>query len=95
VRDSLVGGELPLSDRERIVRRAQQLGVNRFETSLIIAAVQHRAREGHGPRADGRTVLRTETRPAKRRSWGVAKLLTCVVCVEATLGAMGFWWLTR
>ena len=44
IADCLVGGTLPLADRERLIARSVKLGLNRFEANLLIAAVQNRHR---------------------------------------------------
>ena len=90
IRECLVDGEMPASDRERLVARAGRLGIGRFEATLLIATVQHRARADLG-------VAPTRTYTiAAHRSWGVGKLLACVLAAEAMIAAAGYaWWSTR
>jgi hypothetical protein len=45
IADCLVGGTLPVADRERLIARSIKLGLSRFEANLLIAAVQNRYRE--------------------------------------------------
>lgn len=45
IADCLVGGTLPIADRERLIARSIKLGLSRFEANLLIAAVQNRHRE--------------------------------------------------
>jgi hypothetical protein len=85
VRESLVGTELPASDRERLLRRAGVLGLNRFEANLLIAAVQHRARRAIGVP----TLLIDAPHPI-----GVARLVAWVVALETLAAAvLAAWWL--
>jgi hypothetical protein len=45
IREKLVGCDLSWDHRTEILTRARELSISRFEASLIIAAVQNRARE--------------------------------------------------
>lgn len=89
VRESLVGGELPATDRERIVARAARVGVSRFEATLLIATIQHRVRSEVGVAP---SVL---YRIPARRSWGVGTLLAVTLLAEAIVAGAGYLWLTR
>jgi hypothetical protein len=74
VEESLVGDRLPIRDRERLIRRALHLGLNRFEANLLIATVQHRARE---------SASANQTSFAqKRRRWNVGSLLMAALIIE-------------
>lgn len=42
VRYALVGGLLPYSARQALIRQAGRMGISRFDANLIIATVQHR-----------------------------------------------------
>ena len=44
VEDSLQGQHLPYSQRNKLIKRAATLGIDRFDANLIIATVQHRAK---------------------------------------------------
>ena len=90
IRGSLVGSELPASDRARLLRRAERLGLNRFEANLLIAAVQNRARSA----ADDAPPRFVATLP-RERSFGVARLVACAVAVEAIVGAIAIHLLAR
>lgn len=92
VRESLVDGELPGGDRERILRRAQSLGLNRFEALLLIATVQHRAEPSRSRFA--RPVVHATSTIERRAGWSVGKLLGCIVAVEAAIAAVA-WVLLR
>lgn len=73
VQESMVGEFLPVTDRERLIRRSMKLGLSRFEANLLIAAVQHRTRE-------------QASIPARRmapRPWNLASLILAVLIAEA------------
>lgn len=89
VRECLIDGELPAADRERIVARAARLGIARFEATLLIATVQHRARAELGVRP-----TLSYTIPA-HASWGIGKLLACVLAAEAIIAGAGYLMWTR
>jgi hypothetical protein len=44
IAECLVGGTLPIVDRNRLISRSIKLGLTRFEANLLIAAVQNRHR---------------------------------------------------
>lgn len=48
------GGLLRYSARAELLRRSVELGIDRFEANLIIAAVQHRLTESRRPGAHAR-----------------------------------------
>ena len=79
VEASLLDGQIRLSDRQRLTRRAMRLGLSRFEASLLIAAVQHRA----GARAPRRI---STICPRSSIGW----LVAAVIAIEAIVitGAM-------
>lgn len=85
---ALVDGHLAITDRRRLIERAERLGVNRFEASLLIAAVQHRSGEAR----DDRVIRAVWKRPAKSRS--VAKLVAACVVLEAVALSAAVAWLT-
>lgn len=82
--ESLVGPILPIADRERLIRRAMKLGLNRFEANLMIAAVQNRALE--------RASTSTPT-PRAPRKWSIPALLCALLLAEA--GAVAVFIITR
>jgi hypothetical protein len=83
---AIIDGHLGIADRERLLRRAERLGVKRFEANLLIAAVQHRAAESR----DERTIRATWKRPRKPRS--VAKIVSaCIACEAVAVLALAMW----
>jgi hypothetical protein len=80
VADSLQGGVLPYSDRQRLLRRAARLGIGRFDANLIIASVQHRR-----PACGDERALSI----APETGWKSALLI--VLTIEATLAGVFAW----
>ncbi len=74
VDDCLIGDILPIADRERLLRRAVKLGLNRFEANLLIAAVQNRARERCEP---------NQSHARAPASWGLTRLVAIALTIEA------------
>ena len=75
ISECLVGGTLPIADRERLITRSLKLGLNRFEANLLIAAVQNRHRVNP-------TLPPVEIEP--RRRWSLLQILGLALAVEAT-----------
>lgn len=68
-------GQIAMSDRQRLTARAMRLGLTRFEASLLIASVLHRApRSPRTPR---------QARYVRRVRWTIARMLVLAVVVEA------------
>lgn len=74
VEECLDGDRLPIRDRERLISRALRLGLNRFEANLLIAAVQHRARNA---RSEAEVAAHRH-----RRRWSLGTLITAALALE-------------
>lgn len=75
---ALVDGQLSLADRHRFISRGIRLGLSRFDASLVVASVQHKALEAGGFR-----VIRQWTQPPVKRSRSVAMLVSTLLGLEA------------
>lgn len=78
------GNILPYSNRQRLIRTAQRMGLGRFDANLIIALVQNRV----GPTAADAQAA-TATAPSARKHWLVP--LALILSIEALVGAYIFW----
>lgn len=75
------GPLLRYSQRQRLLRDAEQRGIGRFEANLVIAAVQHEA--GATPRQRERVALPCSWIPA-----------AIAFTATQSLVALAAWWLT-
>jgi hypothetical protein len=73
---------LRYSNRQRLLRRARQLGVGRFDANLIIAAVQHR-------RGDERRSQAPEGVRLNPSKW--LRFAALLIAVQLVLVAGGWW----
>ena len=80
VASRLDGGMLRYSARAALLKRAEKLGIGRFEANLLIAMVVHAAKKA----------IVTEPGPRRGWVWGVA----VGVIVEGLI-ALGIWWIVR
>jgi hypothetical protein len=76
VRAVLDEGVIRYTRRQALLRRADRLGIGRFEAALVVAAVEHRHRTCAGSCG--------ASSPVRRRSVGV--LVAAVLVVEAAAG---------
>ncbi len=94
----IVNGSIPLTDRQRLVRRGVRLGLTRFEANLVIAAVQHRARNRIAGLASAGTSSAEFSAAfvaptAFLRSGSVMRWLAVAVFIEAVALAAAIAWL--
>lgn len=82
VEEAMDGPILRYDERSRLLRRAEELGLGRFEANLLIAAIQHQRR--------GQANVVTYELPA-RRGWGVWNILALALALEAAALAAGWW----
>jgi hypothetical protein len=73
VRGSLDGNILHYSERLRLIRVADRMGIARFEANLLIATVQHRTQQQLAP------VPATTTSPTPRSRTARIVVLTCAL----------------
>jgi len=86
VGDQLDIGPLTLATRDRLLGRAQRLGIKRFDANLIVAAVEQNARTVARMR-----ITRLDEHAATKRSRWFAP--ATVALGMQTLIALGAWWL--
>lgn len=84
VADALDAGPLTLAARDRLIGRAERLGIRRFEANLIVAAVEQQARSRRRMR------LVVDAPEPKHAGWYVPASAALVV---QTLIAAAAWWL--
>ena len=82
--EAMDGPILRYDERSRLLRRADDLGIGRFEANLLIASVQHRRRGEADTMADTRV-------DEPERRWGVWNVLAFAMAVEAAAIAVGWW----
>lgn len=82
VEEAMDGPVLRYDERSRLLRRAQQLGLGRFEANLLIATVQHHRRGQFDAAEPG---------DFARRPWGAWQVLTLSLIVEAAALVAGWW----
>ena len=85
--DRLAAGPLPLTDRARLLRRGERLGLGRFDANLVLAVVERQHRATVPTR---RPAVATVSVNARRRlAWPAAAM---AVVVQAGI-VVGAWWL--
>jgi hypothetical protein len=84
VEQAMEGPILRYDERARLLRRARQLGIERFEANLLIATIQHRRRQA-GCCAPDRPGVR------QGRVWSVWGILGLALAVEAAAILVGWW----
>jgi len=77
---SMEGGLLRYSVRLKLLRQAAEMGIERFEANLIIAAVQ--------------SCQRPQVRIMPKRKHKVLPLVLAFLIVQAVIG-IGAWWILR
>lgn len=84
VRESMTGDQLTADDRNRLIARAMRLGLSRFESNLLIAAVVHRS---------AASASREVPAPRSRRRLGVASIVAAALAIETVAAAVLWqWW---
>lgn len=89
--EKLDGMLLRPADREVLVRLGRVLGLNAFESNLVIAIVQDQARRGFGPRAAIDTLAFVQIRGrggSGEINWRVALLTGAAIALECVLFAL-------
>lgn len=81
VRERMDGPVLRYSRRTDLIRAAERSGIGRFEANLIIAAVQHEARERLGT---------DETRPSRRTFPSWFSVALAVIATQTAI-LLGVW----
>lgn len=89
VEDAMDGPVLRYSERTRLLRRAEQLGIGRFDANLLIATVQHR----HRGRAEAfiEAPIAEAPRGGRGPSWRAGNILAVALLVEAAAVVVGWW----
>jgi hypothetical protein len=85
VKAALTGGILRYSDRQDLLREAAHLGLDRFEATLLIAAVQHGA--------SGESMPASARRIGRGLGFRTAAVLTAIA-VQGLIVA-GMWWVSQ
>jgi hypothetical protein len=82
IADVLDGQQLRYSNRLRLIKHAEVLGIRRFDANLIIALVQHRAKP---------VAAIVNNPPKPRRKFPVAAI-ACFAIVQSAI-VLGAWWM--
>lgn len=86
--DHLSAGPITLIERDRLLKRAERLGIGRFDANLVLAAVEHRHRMSIRPNSQRPQVIA----PARSNRTGKWTAAAAAVALQAVI-LSGIWWL--
>ncbi len=81
------GPVLAPNDREQLLQTGRMMGLNPFQSNLVIAIVQDQARRGGSPQQAVKELafIPPAQRPSTRHIWRVALIAAALVVAEAVL----------